>query len=128
MNDFWSRRFCPFLTIMNLLFDPPPPSRCLPCPVRLFLIYICMNAEGESPKLNLKAKATIWLVSHHLRSLSTVKERFLYEKHAYTVERVIFGCFEFTLLGTPEVQRPAAEADFCPFWQKAAKSRIYYIL
>jgi hypothetical protein len=74
-----------------------------------------MNAEGESPKLNLKAKATIWLVSHHLRSLSTVKERFLYEKHAYTVERVIFGCFEFTLLGTPEVQRPAAEADFCPF-------------
>ncbi len=32
-----------------------------------------------------------------------------------SIERVIFGCFEFTLLGMPELQRPAAQADFYPF-------------
>jgi hypothetical protein len=32
-----------------------------------------------------------------------------------STERVIFGCFEFTLLGIPKVQRPAARTDLCPF-------------
>jgi hypothetical protein len=32
-----------------------------------------------------------------------------------SIEIVIFGCFEFTLLGPPEVQRAAAGADFYPF-------------
>jgi hypothetical protein len=40
-------------------------------------------AKAESPRLNLKAKASIWLVSHHLRSPGTVNERLHYEKHVY---------------------------------------------
>jgi hypothetical protein len=41
-----------------------------------------------------------------------------------STKRVIFGCFEFTLLGIPEVQRPVARTDFCLFQKKAAQSRI----
>ncbi len=73
----------------------------------------CFNAKAECPRLNLKAKASIWLVSHPLRSLNTVNERLLYKN--ISIERVIFACFEFTLLGTPEIQRPATEADSYPF-------------
>jgi hypothetical protein len=40
-------------------------------------------AKAESLRLNLKAKASIWLVSRHLRSLNTVNERLLYQKHVY---------------------------------------------
>jgi hypothetical protein len=82
-----------------------------------------INAQAASPRLNLKAKASLWLLSHHLRSLNTVNTRLLYEKK-HSTKRVIFGCFEFTLLGMPEVKRLVARTDFCPFQKKTAQSRI----
>jgi hypothetical protein len=58
----------------------------------------------------LKAEASIWLVRYHLRSLNTVNEG--HNMKNMSIERVIFGCFEFTLFGTLEVHKIIAEADF----------------
>ncbi len=44
---------------------------------------VIMYVKAESPRLKLKAKASIWLVLFPLRSMNTVNERpfFLYVKH-----------------------------------------------
>ncbi len=40
-----------------------------------------------------------------------------------SIERVIFGGFEFTLFGTLEVHKSLAEADFRPFIRRLLKGR-----
>ncbi len=52
--------------------------------------YSCINAKAESPRLNLKAKASIWLWSHPRRSLAQLtKDSYMQNR---SIERVIFVC------------------------------------
>jgi hypothetical protein len=48
---------------------------------------------AKSPRLNLKAKAAIWLWSHPLRSLAQLTKDSFMHNMSIPVERVIFVCF-----------------------------------
>jgi hypothetical protein len=50
----------------------------------------------------------------HLASISTSVNKRIFMKNM-SIERVIFGSFEFPLFGTLKVHKSLVEADFCSF-------------
>jgi hypothetical protein len=83
-------------------------------------------AKAKRPRLNFKAKASIWLVFQHLRSLNTVNERLSMKNMC--VERVILGCFEFTLFGMLKVQDPCGSRLLSFLTEGCSRQNFNYIL